>query len=395
MSNTINKADQYFMNTGKREPIVLVRGEGAKVWDEDGKEYLDFVCGWAVNNLGHCPPNVVRAIKEQAQTLIQTSNHYYTIPQTELAELLIENSAMDELFLCNSGAEANEGAAKLARRYGKIHKNGAYEIISLSGSFHGRTMAMISASGQQKYQEPYSPLPTGYINVEFNNIEAVKAATNEKTCAIILEPVQGEGGINVPSQEYMRALREWCNQNNLLLIFDEVQTGIGRCGALFAYELFAIVPDIITLAKGLGSGLPIGAFMAQKKACVFKQGEHGSTFGGNPLCCAAAIANLKYILNNNIPFHAKEMGEYITNALLTLKDEHSIVDCVRGKGLLLGLVLKEEISEKLCRQAEYNGLLVNNVQKAVIRLMPPLIITKEDANQAVKILDQSLKELGY
>ena len=395
MSDIINKADKYFMKTGQRESVVLARGKGAYAWDENGKEYLDFVCGWAVNNLGHCPDVVVKAIQTQAETLIQTSNHYYTLPQTELAELLITNSVLDEIFLCNSGAEANEGAAKLARRYGKMHLNGAYEIISLSGSFHGRTISMISASGQQKYQEPYTPLPTGYINVQFDSIEAVKAATNEKTCAVMLEPVQGEGGVNVPSMQFLQDVRQWCDEKNILLILDEIQTGIGRCGSLFAYELFGIKPDILTLAKGLGAGMPIGAFLANSKASVFKFGEHGTTFGGNPVCCAAAVASLKYMLKEKVCQNVCKMEEYLNKGLLKLKEKHPIINSVRGKGLLLGLVFNEEIADIVCRQAAKNGLLMNNVQKAVIRLMPPLIITSKEADLAIAILDKTLNELNY
>jgi len=395
MSEIIRKADQYFMPTGKRSPIVLVRGRGSYAWDEEGKRYLDFVCGWAVNNLGHCPTEVVNAICKQSHRLIQTSNHYYTIPQTELAELLVNNSVMDEVFFCNSGAEANEGAAKLARRYGKINLNGAYEIISLSGSFHGRTMAMVSASGQQKYQEPYSPLPTGYVNVQFDSIEAVKQATNSLTCAVMLEPIQGEGGVNVPSLKFIQEVRAWCDEKGLLLILDEIQTGIGRCGTLFAYELFGVKPDILTLAKGLGGGMPIGAFLANKKASVFKAGEHGTTFGGNPVCCAAAVANIKTILEKKICQNSQEMGQRLQQGLLGLKDKHPVINGVRGKGLLLGLVFRDDISEAVTRQAEKNGLLTNNVQKNVIRVIPPLTISSKEVDLAVSIIDQTLSDLNY
>ncbi|GAH65278.1 unnamed protein product, partial [marine sediment metagenome] len=260
---------KYFMHTVERIPITLVRGEGARVWDEDGREYLDFVGGWAVNSLGHCHHVVTGAVTEQAHTLIQTSNQFYTIPQIRLAELLVQNSCLDKVFFCNSGSEANEGAVKLARRYGKLHRNGAYEVITTMGSFHGRTLAMVAASGQPKFQQPYLPLPAGFINVEYNSIEAIKKATTSQTCAVLLEPVQGEGGVNLPDDDYLTAVRAWCDQMGILLILDEIQTGLGRTGTLFAYEQYGIEPDIMTLAKGLGSGIPIGAILAKDGVSVF------------------------------------------------------------------------------------------------------------------------------
>jgi len=284
---------KYFMHTVSRVPVTLVKGEGARVWDDNGREYLDFVAGWAVNSLGHCHPVVAEALAEQAHTLIQVSNQFYTIPQLRLAEILVQHSCLDKVFISNSGAEANEGAVKLARRYGKHHRHGAYEVISANGSFHGRTLSMVAASGQAKHQEAYLPLPAGFINVEYNNIEAIKAATTDKTCAVILEPLQGEGGVNIPDDNYLKMVREWCSQQGILLILDEIQTGIGRLGTLFGYELYGVEPDVMTLAKGLGSGVPIGAIMAKDSANVFAPGEHGSTFGGNPLVCAAAYATLK------------------------------------------------------------------------------------------------------
>ncbi|GAG53545.1 unnamed protein product, partial [marine sediment metagenome] len=236
-----------------RVPVTLVRGQGARVWDENGREYLDFVGGWAVNSLGHCHPVVSEAVSEQAHTLIQTSNQFYTIPQIHLAELLVQNSCLDKVFFCNSGAEANEGAVKLARRYGKLNLNGAHEVITAMNSFHGRTLAMVAASGQSKFQQPYVPLPIGFINVEYNDIKAIKAATTNQTCAVMLEPMQGEGGVNLPDDNYLAAVRAWCDQMGILLILDEIQTGIGRTGTLFAYEQYGVEPDIMTLAKGLAS----------------------------------------------------------------------------------------------------------------------------------------------
>ena len=264
-SKWIEEERKYYMPTFKRLPVTFVRGKGNILWDDNGKEYLDFVSGWAVNSLGHCHPVVVDAVCEQVATLIHTSNSYYTIPQLKLAKLLVENSFADEVFFCNSGAEATEGAVKLARRYGCRHLNGAYEVITALGSFHGRTLAMIAASGQKRHQEPYDPVPAGFANVEFNNIDALKSATTDKTCAVMLEPVQGEGGVNIANREYIQEVRKWCDEKGILLILDEVQTGIGRTGKLFAYMHYNIEPDIIALAKGTGGGMPIGAIAAKKR----------------------------------------------------------------------------------------------------------------------------------
>ena len=262
MSDWKELESKYFMPTFTRVPVVLVRGQGARVWDEDGQEYLDFVGGWAVTSLGQCHPAVAEALAKQAHVLIQTSNQFYTVPQIRLAEILVQNSCLDRVFLCNSGAEANEGAVKLARRYGSLNLNGAYEIITAVNSFHGRTLAMTAATGQTKFQQPYVPLPTGFVNVEYNNVGAIEAAITDKTCAVMLEPVEAEGGVNIPDDKYLAAVREWCDNKGILLILDEVQTGVGRLGTLFAYEQYGVEPDIMTLAKGLGSGVPIGAIMA-------------------------------------------------------------------------------------------------------------------------------------
>ena len=272
MNNWQEMEHKYYMPTHKRTPLTIVRGQGARVWDENNREYLDFVAGWAVNSLGHCHPAVVDAVTEQVKTLIQASNSFYTIPQLKLAELLVQNSCLDKVFLCNSGAEAAEGAIKLARRYGHLHLDGAYEVITATGSFHGRTLAMVSASGQSKFQQPYIPLPSGFINVEYNNIGVIKTAINSQTCAVMLEPVQGEGGVNLPDDNYLKAVQELCRQTGILFILDEIQTGIGRTGNLFAYQQFGVEPDIMTLAKGLASGIPIGAILAKDRASVFAAG---------------------------------------------------------------------------------------------------------------------------
>src|SRR4030065_282255 len=254
MENWQELEQKYFMRTTKRLPVTLVRGKGARVWDTEGKEYLDFVGGWAVNSLGHCHPVLVKALTEQANTLIQVSNQFYTIPQVQLAKLLIDNSCLDRVFFCNSGAEANEGAMKLARRYGKLHLDGAYGIITARGSFHGRTLATVAATGQDKFQQPYIPMPDGFVNVDYDSIEAMKAATTGRTGGVMVEPIQGEGGVNVPSDDYLKKVRAWCDEKGMLLILDEIQTGLGRIGSLFGYEKYGVEPDIMTLAKGIGGG---------------------------------------------------------------------------------------------------------------------------------------------
>jgi acetylornithine/N-succinyldiaminopimelate aminotransferase len=377
---------KLFMRTIKRLPITLVRGQGVRVWDTDGKEYLDFVGGLAVNSLGHCPPVVVKALTEQAHTLIQTSNLFYTTPQLELAKLLVENSCLNRVFFCNSGAEANEGAIKLARRYGKLHLNGAYEIITAYGSFHGRTLATVAATGQDKMQEPYIPLPDGFVNVDYNDIEAIKAATTNRTCAVMMEPVQGEGGVNVPDDDYLKKIRAWCDEKGILLILDEIQTGIGRTGSLFAYEQYGVEPDIMTLAKGLGSGVPIGAFLAKEKVSVFAPGEHGSTFGGNPLVCAAGMATLKFVIDNDIPSKVRKIGQYLMAGLEELQGKFSFISDVRGRGLLLAMGLTGDIAEELVLACLKEGLLVNQVKPNALRFIPPLIVTEKDVDEALGIL---------
>ncbi|PIZ27111.1 MAG: aspartate aminotransferase family protein, partial [Chloroflexi bacterium CG_4_10_14_0_8_um_filter_46_9] len=359
-----------------------------------GKQYLDFVGGWAVDSLGHCHPALVNALEEQAKTLIQASNQFYTVPAIKLAQLLVENSCLDRVFFCNSGTEANEGAVKLARKYGKIHLKGAYEIITTYGSFHGRTLAMTAATGQRKFQDPYTPLPDGFINVEYNDLEAIKRATNERTCGVMLEPIQGEGGVNVPDDDYLKKVEDWCHQKGILFILDEVQTGIGRTGTLFAYEQYNVEPDIMTLAKGLGSGVPIGAFLAKEKASVFTPGEHGTTFGGNPLVCAAAYATLKYIIDNDIPEKVNRVGKYFMTELETLKQQFDFITEVRGKGLLIAMEFDREIAQDVTMSCLNKGLLINKLTPNAIRFIPPLIITEKEVDEAVNILRNIFNEKG-
>jgi acetylornithine/N-succinyldiaminopimelate aminotransferase len=390
MSDWMDVEENYYMHVVRRQPIVLVRGQGTTVWDEAGKEYLDFTGGWAVNNIGHCHPAVVEAITEQAQTLMQTSNAYYTIPQLKLARLLVENSCLDKVFFCNSGAEANEGAIKLARKYGRLHQNGAYEIITALNSFHGRTLAMIAATGQPQYQQNFQPLAPGFINVPYNDIEAIKAATTPNTCAIMLEPVQGEGGVNVPAENYHKDVRKWCDDNGLVLIMDEVQTGMGRLGSLFGYEKFGIEPDIITLAKGLGNGVPIGAFMSKLKTSVFEPGDHGSTFGGNVLTCAAAYAAAQIIVDEDISLQAQETGQYLADILDGLKDRHSNIREIRGMGLLRAIEFTDDLSPVVVAAANNEGVLLNAVRPNAVRIMPPLTITRKEIDTGVSRIEAAL-----
>ncbi len=390
MADWMEKEKKYFLPVFRRQPIVLVRGEGVWVWDENGKRYLDFVGGWAVNALGHCHPALVNALNDQAHKLIQVSNQFYTIPQLQLAELLVRNSCLDRVFFSNSGVEANEGAFKLARKYGRINLNGAYEIITVSGSFHGRTIAGIAATGQHKFQDPFVPLPNGFINVQYDSVEAIKSATTDLTCAVMLEPIQGESGVNIPEENYFREVRKWCDENGLLLVLDEIQTGVGRTGTLFAYEQFGIEPDIMTLAKGLGGGVPIGAILVKERASVFELGDHGSTFGGNPLACAAGYATLKYILENGIIENTKEVGGYLIDKLNGLKSKFNFITEVRGRGFLCAVQFNIEISADVVKDCNAKGLLANSVKPDAIRLMPPLITTRGEVDEAIAILEDVL-----
>jgi len=375
------------MRTFDRYPVTLVRGEGARVWDNANKQYLDFFGGLAVTVLGHSHPAVTKAIIEQAQTLIQTSNLYYTIPQLQLAEILVQNSCLQQVFFANSGAEVNEGAVKLARRYGKIKLGGAYEVLTVTNSFHGRTLAMTAATGQIKMQEPYKPMPEGFKNVEFNNLDALKLAIGDQTCAIMLELIQGEGGVNTPATGYYHSVRELCDRKGILLILDEIQTGMGRLGTLWGYQQFGIEPDVMTLAKGLANGVPIGALLAKEHASVFVPGDHGSTFGGNPLACAAGYATLKYVIENDIPGNSARVGNYFMTGLKSLQQKYSFVTDVRGRGLLLAMEFNKDIGPQALLQCLNKGLLVNKVKPNALRFMPPLIITEREADEALNILD--------
>jgi len=392
-TNWMDIEKRYYMFTVRRQPVVITRGRGTRVWDVDGKEYLDFVAGWAVNNVGHCNPAVAQAIAQQASTLLQTSNQFYTIPQLQLAEILVENSCLDKVFFGNSGAEANEGAVKLARRYGAKHKDGAYEVITALNSFHGRTLNMVAATGQPHHQENFKPLSPGFVHVPYNDVEAIIEATTDGTIAVMLEPVQGEGGVNMPDDDYLKRVREWCDQQGLLLILDEIQTAFGRIGSLFGYQLYGVEPDVMTLAKGLGGGVPIGAFLSKDACMALEPGDHGSTFGGNVLTCAAAYASTKFIIDNDLPAKAKSMGEYLMQSLEGLKSSFSFITEIRGKGLLIALEFSDTIAARVVTLCNQEGLLLNPVKPTAIRFMPPLTITKEEIDEGVGKLEAALKKL--
>jgi acetylornithine/N-succinyldiaminopimelate aminotransferase len=380
-------AAKYLMQTYTRQPISIVRGRGSKVYDMEGREYIDFVGGIAVNLLGHGHPDLVQAIQRQAAQLIHVSNLYYTEPQVKLAKLLVDHSFADRVFFCNSGAEANEAAIKLARRYGhERHGAGRFQVITMLNSFHGRTLATITATGQEKVQKGFEPLMPGFAYAPFNDFDAVKAMVNDTTTAIMLEPIQGEGGVRMADPAYLRNLRQLCTEKDILLIFDEVQTGMGRTGTFFAYEQFGVTPDIMTLAKGLGGGIPIGACLATDPvAAAFVPGVHASTFGGNPLACAAALAVCRVLLEGRVLDQAKRMGEYLAKGLTDCKDRHRVVREVRGLGLLQGMELtidaKSVVADALAR-----GVLINAAGEKVLRFVPPLIITQAEIDKLIETL---------
>ncbi|MGN0094322.1 MAG: acetylornithine transaminase [Methanobrevibacter sp.] len=380
--------DKHVLHTYGRQPIVVDHGHGVKVYDLDGNEYLDFFAGIAVNNVGQTNDKVVEAIKEQAEKVIHCSNIYYNEPCAKLANTLAEVSDFSKVFFSNSGAEANEAAIKLARKY-----TGKGEIITALKSFHGRTMLTVTATGQEQFSKQFKPLPPGFKHVPYNDIKAMEDAISDDTCAIMLEVLQGEGGINVADKKYMKDVEKLCHDNGILLIIDEVQTGIGRCGTLFAYENYGIKPDIISLAKGLGGGVPIGATLATEEVSKgFVPGDHGSTFGGNPLAAAAANATLGVIKEENLLDNCKKMGKYLKEQLNTLKDKYDFVSDVRGLGLLVGIELTMEGGDIVDKMRE-KGVLINCTAGNVLRIAPALIIKKEDIDTMVEKLDQVFAEL--
>ena len=387
---------KYYMQVVNRMPPVLVRGEGTRVFDNDGKSYLDFTAGWAVLNLGHSHPAVTEAIRDQAGKILQMSNLFYTTPQLPLAKIIVDNSDVDRVFFCNSGAEANEGACKVARKWGKIKLDGAYEIITTLDSFHGRTQAMMAATGQPAYQEKWAPLMPGFVNVPYNDVQAIKDAYVEgRTCAVLLEPVQGEGGVNIPSDSYLKEIMDFCHEKNILFMLDEVQTGMGRLGTLFGYQQFeGVEPDVMTLAKALGSGAPLGAFATKEFCSILEPGDHGSTFGGNALTTAAGSAAAKVIVDENISALANETGAYFQGKLNALAEKYDFITEVRGMGLLIALEMSKEIAGATVTASLPEGLLLNAVRPNMIRFMPPLNVTRDEIDEAVAILDKVLEETG-
>lgn len=388
---------KYFMNTfGDRLPVCFTKGQGMKLWDMDGKVYYDFLGGIAVSALGHSHPVLVNALIEQAQKFIHCSNYYYIESQAKLAQLIVENSCCDKVFFANSGAEANEGAIKLARLY--FRKKGVpekFEIITLEKSFHGRTLATLAATGQEKYQKNYCPLTPKFLSVPMNDIDALENAITEYTCGIMLEPIQGESGVNPANVDYIKKVRELCDKKDVLLIFDEVQCGLGRTGKMFGYEHFGIEPDIFTLAKALGGGFPIGALCAKEPyASAFEPGDHGSTFGGNPLACSAGLATLSTIINDKLYDNSAKMGEYFTDKLNRLKNKHRIITEVRGKGLMIGVQLAAPIAVKLKKKFLEQGFLIGSVGDNIIRMLPPLIISKDDIDMYIAALDKVLDKMS-
>lgn len=388
--NIIDEGKKYVMNTYNRFPLVLSKGEGVYVWDENGKKYLDFVAGIAVNSLGHNHKNLSDVIIKQVQNLIHVSNLYYTNPQIQLAKKLVENSCFDKVFFCNSGAEAIEGSLKLARKYAVMKNTEKFEIITMKNSFHGRTYGAVSATGQVKYQKGLGPLMPGIKHVEYNDIVDLKNNITDKTGAILLEVIQGEGGIKCVTKKYLQEVREICNQKDIMLIFDEIQCGIGRLGTLFAYQSFGIEPDVVTIAKGIAGGVPAGALIAKERfAIAFNPGDHASTFGGNSLATAAGNVVIDELLENNLLESIKENGVYLGKKLSQLKQTHSIINEVRGIGFLQGIELKVEVGD-IIKNCMENGLLLVSAGTHVIRFVPPLITTKENINEAIDILDKSL-----
>lgn len=390
-NETIELFDKYVIANYKRLPRVIVKGQGCYLYDADGNEILDMFPGWAVSGIGHCHPKLVEAVRKQAGELLHIDNTFYSEPQGVLAKLLSERAFGGKTFFCNSGAEANEAALKLARLYTASHK---YRFITAEGSFHGRTFATVTATAQPKYHEGFLPLLPGFSYVPFNDIKALKNTFTDEVAAVMVEPIQGEGGINLATQDYLRAIRELCDENGAVMILDEVQTGIGRTGKWFAYQHSDVVPDIITMAKTLGGGVAIGAMMAKPEiAAALVPGKHASTFGGNALACSAAIAVIETIEQDNLLEHAKKLGDYAKEKLESLKAKYDIIDHIRGIGLMIGVQLTKPGSQIVDKCLE-KGLRINCTHDTVLRFMPPMIATEEHIDKAVSILDEAITEIS-
>ena len=387
--SVMKQFDKYVIANYGRLPVVIVKGRDCHVWDADGRKYLDMFPGWAVSGIGHCHPRVVKALKKQAGTLIHVANNFYSVPQGELARRISRKSFGGKCFFCNSGAEAVEGAIKLARL---ATPDGRFKIITMLDSFHGRTLAAIAATGQPHYQKGFEPLPEGFEHVPFGDLDAVTKAVDDETCAVMVEPIQGEGGINVPTKEYMEGLRRLCDGKNVLLIFDEVQTGMGRTGRYFCYQHFGVEPDLMTLAKSLGGGVAIGAMVAQDEiAAKLVPGTHASTFGGNALAAAAAVAVFDAIDKEKLLANTRRMSAYAMKKLEKMKTRHPVITEVRGIGLMIGVQLSQPGAGVVSRCME-KGMLINCTQKTVLRFMPPMTVTKGRIDKGLAILDDALAE---
>ncbi|GIW40655.1 MAG: acetylornithine aminotransferase [Candidatus Binatia bacterium] len=392
-SDIVERSDRYLFAVYRRAPVALVQGRGCRVWDADGKPYLDFFASTIVASLGHCHPRVVEALRVQSEKILHVSNLHYSEPAARLAELLCRNSFADRVFFCNSGAEANEAAIKLARAYGRAERGGRYEILTATGSFHGRTLATLAATGQEKVRAGFEPLPDGFRYVPYDRPELLEEAIGERTVAVLLEPVQGEGGVVVPRPDYLGRVREICDRHGLLLMLDEVQTGMGRLGHLFGHEMAGVRPDVVTLAKGLGGGVPIGAMLATEKvARAWLPGAHGSTFGGNALACAAACAVVEELLGGEVLENCRRVGEDLRNLLGDRIGGDPRVREIRGAGLLVGVELTVP-GDGLVESCRRLGLLLNCTAEKVLRLCPPLVVSREEVEEAVEILARALAEL--
>ncbi len=385
--------EQYYVPCFGRAPVTIVRGEGTRVWDDRGRQYLDFAAGIAVNTLGHANEEIADAVADQARTLVHTSNLFYTTPQLELARILIDNSCLDRVFFVNSGGEATETAVKSARKYGRLNLDGAYEVITANRGFHGRSLAMTAATGTPAYQEPFQPMPQGFAHVEYNDLAALESAVSDKTCAVMIELIQAEGGVYVADPEYAAGVRSLCDERGILMILDEVQTGIGRLGAFYGYQLFEVEPDIIALAKGLGGGFPIGATLFNEKSAVLRPGDHGSTFSGNPLVCAAAKVVTEKVLEPAFLDSVRSKGRALRQALENLRSTGKVVD-VRGLGLLLGFQLDAvETADALIAGARDKGLLIIKVSADTVRMVPPLTVSESEIDAATSIIHNVLLDL--
>jgi len=388
------RAAASLMNTYARQPLMITSGRGVWVRDSDGRELLDLVGGIAVNVLGHSHPAVQAALTAQAAELIHTSNLYFTEPQLELAERLVASAFPSRVFLCNSGTEANEGAIKLARKWGKLNRGGAHVIVCAQGAFHGRTLGALAATSNRRYREPFQPLPPGFVHVPANDIGALEASVDAATCAVMLEPIEGESGVHPLDDAFLQQVRRLCDERDVLLILDEVQSGMGRTGRWWAHQHAGIAPDVMTVAKGLGGGIPIGAVLAAPRADVFEPGDHGCTFGGSPLASAVACAVLRTIESEHLLENAASVGDYLSESLSALRDGGAPIDGVRGRGLMLGVALRDGAAPAVARAALQHGVIVNAVGTATLRLVPPLTITRDEVDEAMRRLAAAFADVA-